>query len=203
MAGLPYPTHDTGFPFPDSNPNNPYGQVAEGSLPYPTSDVPGAFPYPPEAYPNTNIGIPICPATEPVINAVNVPYPYLPYPIEALPGGAPGAVPFPSHDHSIGDSPSAYPFSFPTPEQNVPYSISSSTGDSSQGYPPSSGFDGKDIAEKVEYNEGLRKSLFSKSGLIGKAIDKGILEKSLKNRVDKFLMSLTNIMLKTYLIAFD
>ena len=174
MSDLPYPIHDAGFSYPDPNPNNQYGQGAEGSLPYPTSELPGALP---------NIGIPICPATEPVINAVNVPYPYHPYPSAALPDGAPGAVPYPTNDHNIGDSPSAYPFSVPTPDQNVSYPISSSIGDSSQGYLPSSGLDGKEIAEKVEYKEGLRKSLFSKSekalDKIQKAIEEGILVKSL------------------------
>ena len=174
MSGLPYPTHDTGFPFPDPNPSNQYGQATEGSLPYPTSEIPGSFPYPPADFPSTNIGIPICPATEPVINAVNVPYPFLPYPVDSLPEGAPGSVPYPTYDYSSGDNPGAYPFSFPAPQQNIPYPISSSSGDSSQALSQSSGFDGKDTPETVEYNEGLRKSLFSKSGLIGKAIDKGI-----------------------------
>ena len=109
-----------------------------------------------------------------MISAVNVPYPFLPYPVDALPEAVPGAVPYPIYDHGRGDNPTAYPLSFPTPQQNIPYPISCSTGDSSQGFPQTSGFDGKDTAETVEYNEGLRKSLFSKSGLIGKAIDKGI-----------------------------
>ena len=174
MSGLPYPTHDSGLPYPDPYANDPYGQGVEGSLPYPTSDLPGSFPCPPAMSSNTHIGIPICPASEPVISAVNVPYPFLPYPVDALPEVAPGAVPYPTYDNVPGGHPSAYPLSFPTPQQNIPYPISCSTGDSSQESPQSSGFDGKDTAETVEYNEGLRKSLFSKSGLIGKAIDKGI-----------------------------
>ena len=79
--------------------------------------------------------------------------------------GYPPQVAFPTPEHNTPYPPSTFPVESshmftPTPGASVPY--------------PTGGFEGKDNVEKVEYQEGLRKSLFSKSGLIGKAIDKGI-----------------------------
>ena len=180
MSGLPYPVNDMGPSFPVPNSNGPYGHPAQGALPYPMSDTPESFPYPPISYPDQQS----YPTSEPTITAFNVPYP-LPdhvYPSHSL---GPEPVPYPVYGHGQVDPSIGYPpqISFPTPQQNTPYPSGtfaaesshplSSTSGSSVPY-PTGGFEGKDTVETVEYQEGLRKSLFSKSGLIGKAIDKGI-----------------------------
>ena len=177
MSGLPYPINDIGPSFPVPNSNNPYGHPPQGALPYPISDASESFPYPSMLYPDQQPH----PESEPTITAFNVPYP-LPdhvYPSHSL---GPEPVPYPEYDQdtSIGYPPQ---ISFPTPQQNTPYPSSPFTAESSHSLEstsgssvpyPTGGYEGKDTVETVEYQEGLRKSLFSKSGLIGKAIDKGI-----------------------------
>jgi hypothetical protein len=72
---------------------------------------------------------------------------------------------------------------YPNPQQNTPYQPTAFAGPPSHQPPPptapsgpypSGPYEGKDNMENVEYNEGPGKGLFSKSGFLGKALDKGI-----------------------------
>ena len=170
MAGLPYPVNNVGIPYPDPNPS-PYGQPAQGDLPYPISSTSDLFPCP--TLPNSS--------QQSYTSEPNVSCFMLPYPSDTIPQGVnAGSVPYPCLDHGQVDPSIAYPSQLPYPsqQQNTPYPPPAFPGEpsheiNSSPY-PSGEYEGKDSMETVEYNEGLRKSVFSRSGLLGKAINKGI-----------------------------
>ena len=105
-----------------------------------------------------------------------------PYPSSALPPGGPGSAPYPSYNPGQQGGSNVYPtqMPYPNPQQNPPYPSSAVPGPygSQPAQPtvpyapyPSAPPAGTDTAEP---NRGPGKGLFSKSGFLGKAFDKGI-----------------------------
>ena len=118
---------------------------------------------------------------QPYPQAVNLPSGMPPYPPNNLPQGGVGPHPYPNYNPAQQGTFNPYP---PQPQaalptQNSPYPPTAFPGAPSHPHqggasPYPYGSEGKDNMGNVEYHEGPGKGLFSKSGLLGKAIDKGI-----------------------------
>ena len=164
MSKLPYPVSNPELPYPEQGMTDMHGQKAPGLLPYPMSATSELFPCPPIQHPSQNTY-----QAEPSIPCVMFPYPSVPS--HMMPQPVLGTLPYPSHGQ-IGpydtglshDLANPIEQSSPTPSvSSTPFVLPHSTGDD----------EGPDSIETVEYNDGLRKDIFSRSGLLGRAINKG------------------------------
>ena len=167
MSRLPYPVSNPELPYPEQGVTVMHGQKAPGALPYPTSATSELFPCPPIPHPSQNTY-----QTEPSIPCVMFPYPSVPSHI--MPQPALGTPPYPSHGYQQYDT--GLP-QYIHPDLTNPIEESSHvTSVSSTPFVlphPTGDYEGSDSIETVEYNDGLRKDVFSKSGILGRAINKG------------------------------
>ena len=168
MSRLPYPVSNPELPYPEQGMTETHGQTAPGALPYPMSATSELFPCPPIPHPSQNPY-----QTEPNIPCVMFPYPLVPS--HMMPQPALGNPPYPS-DGQIGAYNSGLPqyihhdLTNPIDESSPAASVSSTPFVLPH---PTGEYEGSDSIETVEYNDGLRKDIFSRSGLLGRAINKG------------------------------
>ena len=175
MSRLPYPVNNMGPPYSDPNAKNRYGQPTQGVQHYPTSDTAGSIPYP--LAPN--------PSNQLYQQQQNLPYGMPPNPSNTLPLAGPGSTLYPSYNQAQQGNSNVYPTQvpYPNPQQNTPYQSTAFAGPYGYQPPPptvpsapypSAPTAGNYSMETVEHNRVPGKGLFSKSGFLGKALDKGI-----------------------------
>ena len=153
MSGLPYPVTNPGLPYPEQDMAGGHGQTVHGVLPYPISATSESFPCPPMHHPSEKTY-----QAEPSVPCIMFPYPSVPS--HMMPQTGLGALPYPIDGHIE-----------PFPKDPSPTMQASSTP-FVQPYPTGE-YEGPDSIETVEYNDGLRKDIFSRSGILGRAINKG------------------------------